>query len=235
MSDSKGNFHTKNTRNKGFALLLITLIIIVVCTLVWLWPSALSFKKSNPDMPWNQEFRILRKDEKLKKAISPEQTEINQLLYYKAKATENNEERGYVDLVILPDGKARGTYGGDFYVNKELHFEVIGASFKGNIDPSFLYEDENGQDPTRLYFITRGNFLIMETHSKEGFVRKSSGYIYVTGWIGPDYNLWGRITLTSNKRTAHRYFWQGTPSEDPPPFHLMSDSLKKDSLLKFIR
>ena len=65
----------------GYILLLMLLVIVVVGTLIWLDPSAL-IRKRNPDLSWNEEYRLLKPDEALKERPSSEQADITEPLEY---------------------------------------------------------------------------------------------------------------------------------------------------------
>jgi hypothetical protein len=83
------------------------------------------------------------------------------------------------------------------------------GDFKGNTDPSKIYSDEEGEDRSLLFVICKGKFLILESNMDTGKVRKVTGYIYVVGWIAPDLSAFGRIHLTSDKKTQQIFDWEG--------------------------
>lgn len=195
----------------GYAVLLTLLVIVVICGLIWLDPSAL-FNRSDPDLPWNEASRLLKSDQQAQHFPSDEQPNITEFLLFKANAKEQDEPRGQINLVIRPDGTIRGGWTADYNPRPKINYLVMGADFKGNIAPSKIYRDENGQDPSQLYFITKGKLLVLETHFESGKVRKAIGHIYVTGWLDTEYNATGTITITSDKRTYHTFTWEAAPS-----------------------
>jgi hypothetical protein len=87
-----------------------------------------------------------------------------------------------------------------------MHY-IINANFKGNIDPSKIYSDEDGEDPSKLYFITRGKYLTLETNYETNKVRKINGQIYVVGWLTSEFTAFGQIHMTPNKKTQRIYKW----------------------------
>lgn len=113
-------------------------------------------------------------------------------------------------MVINPDGTVEGMWSADYGIRSpRKDCTVMKANFTGNTDPSKIYTDENGEDPSKLFITTKGNFLILETDFETGKARKLVGYIYVTGWLAPDYTTFGRLHLTTDKRTQTIFRWAG--------------------------
>ena len=53
--------------------------------------------------------------------------------------------------------------------------------------------------------------MILETDFETGKVRNLVGYIYVTGWIGPDYKAFGQLHITSDKINQTIFQWSTWP------------------------
>ena len=87
---------------KGAVLILMVLLIVVFCTLIWLDPMSL-IHGSGSAMPWNEEHRIVRLDEKVKQP-KEEQPRILDNLIFEGRIVENNDVKGGVTLFILTDG-----------------------------------------------------------------------------------------------------------------------------------
>lgn len=196
-----------HTKRNGVALLIMVLLIVVFCTIIWLDPMAL-IKGSDGDMPWNEEYRLVRPGEEIRPP-KEEQPEIFDNLLFTAETMQNDEKVGTVRIYVLTDGRIRGGWVGAYRPKPEIMWEVVMADFKGNIDPSKIYSDENGKDKSKLYFIARGNFLILETNSDSGIVRNLKGKIYVTGWLDQEYMASGNVVITSDKKSYESYSWRG--------------------------
>ena len=192
--------------HRGAVLIIMLLLIVVFGALFWFDPMAL-IKSSDSGMPWNEEFRLVRAGEEVRQP-NEGQPKILDNLCFPAKIVEDGEVRGGISLYILTDGRIKGTWGGAYNPRPEMTWEVVGSRFKGNIDPSKIYSDEDGEDPTKLYFIGRGQFLILETNSKTNRIRTAKGGIYVTGWLDEEYNAIGKVTVTSDKKSYKEYCWQ---------------------------
>ncbi len=197
---------TSQSQRSGYALLLMLLLIVVLCSIIWLDPMALTGGKGK-GMPWNEESRIVRYDKEIQRP-GQQQPAISDNLCFIAKIDEDANGSGGLELFILTDGRIKGVWGGTYKPKPEIMWEVVSAKFEGNIDPSKIYSDEGGKDPTKLYFIGTGKVLIMETNSKTNEVRTGNARLYVTGWLDSQYRAVGKATITSDKKKYVEYAWQ---------------------------
>jgi hypothetical protein len=190
----------------GVILILMVLIVCIIGALIWLDPMAL-MRSSGSGMPWNEERRIVPPGEEVKQPKEG-QPKILENLAFAGKIMENNEVKGEVGLFILTNGRIKGVWEGKYNPEPDITWEVMGSRFKGNIDPTKIYSDKDGEDPRKLYFIAKGKSLILETNSKTDKIRTATGAIYVTGWLDNEYNAVGKVTITSDKKTYKEYCWQ---------------------------
>jgi len=202
------------TNQPGFVVLLMLLIIVVVCGLLWLDPFALSGSKDK-SLPWNQLKRIVPDDEVVP-SPTEQQPKFTTHMRVIAECKENEQDRGKVEILITPQGRVSGSWFADYFPKQGLRYEVVASSFKGNIAPEYVYKDDYGEDPSKLSIITKGNFLILETRTKKGTVRKSNGSIFVTGWVDDEYDITGKVTITSDKKTYFEYEFSGKLVETLP-------------------
>lgn len=191
---------------RGAILILMLLLIVVFGALIWLDPMAL-IHGSGSGMPWNEERRLVRPGEEVKQPKDGQPKILNNLVF-EGQIVEDNEVKGMVELFILTDGRIKGKWGGTYKPEPDIMWEVTGSRFKGNIDPTKIYSDKDGEDASKLYFIAKGGFLILETNSKTDRIRTATGSIYVTGWLDNEYNAVGKVTITSDKKTYWEYCWQ---------------------------
>ena len=195
---------------RGYILILMVLIVCIIGALIWLNPMAL-IPSSGSGMPWNEERRLVYPGGKVKQPKEGQPKIIDNLRFAGAMA-ENGEVKGRVDMFILTDGRIKGVWGGTYNPEPDITWEVVGSRFRGNIDPTKIYCDERGEDPMKLYFIAKGESLILVTNSKTDKIKTSTGLIYVTGWLNNEYNAAGKVTITSDKKTYWEYYWQ-SPAE----------------------
>jgi len=191
----------------GAVLLLMLLIIVVVGMLVWLDPTAL-FHDKDETLPWNQEYRLVKRGEDAELIPSEEQPQLDKSLEFRFTVLEEGNKRGGIDLIIYDNGRVKGNWSGDYRVDDNTTRVIMLAPFNGNIDPTNVYSDENGEDLSKLYFMSKGNFMILENRSEVRDVQVN-GLIYVTGWLDTDNHAFGEITITSDKKYFERYAWQG--------------------------
>jgi hypothetical protein len=202
----------------GYILILMVLIACIIGAFMWLDPMAI-IHGSGSGMPWDEERRLVRVGGEVKQPKEG-QPKISENLYFASKIMENNEVRGGVDMFISTDGRIKGVWGGTYKPEPDITWEVQGARFRGNIDPTKLYKDYSGEDPSRLYFIAKGDSLILVTDLKTDKIKTAAGLIYITGWLDNEYKAVGRITITSDKKTYWEYYWGsiGQKTEKVPDF-----------------
>lgn len=200
-------FQTKKKRT-GVILILMLLVVVLLGVAIWMGPSLIWSSDSDPNLPWNEEFRLLKSDQEPAQYHSSQQPNIEKLMLFKSYPTEGDISRGEITITLRPNGRIGGGWSGDFNPEPHLEHAVLMAGFNGNIDPSKIYRDEQGQDLSKLYFIAKGALVILETNTQTGGNRRISGYIYVTGWIDPKYTAVGKITITSDKKNFKVYTWQ---------------------------
>jgi hypothetical protein len=203
---------------RGYVLILMVLIAFLIGAIIWLDPMAL-IRKSGSGMPWNEERRLVRPDGDVKQPKEG-QPKILENLGFDGRITEGGEVKGGVEMYLSTDGRIKGVWGGTYKPEPNITWEVVGSRFKGNIDPTKVYSDKDGEDPRKLYFIAKGESLIMVTDSKTDKIKTATGLVYVTGWLDNGYNAVGKVTITSDKETYWEYYWQskGVKMEGSPEF-----------------
>ena len=145
-----------------------------------------------------------------------EQPQLSKPLKVEAKPEQDGKDRGEIKVVILPDGTVQGSWGGEFFINKDVDFQVMNCGFEGSIDPMQVYSNEVGEDPSKLFFIAKGHFMILETNNDNGRVRNLMGDAYARGWLGIDHSVSGEIIITSDERKFYCYTWRARAKETEP-------------------
>ncbi|MCK4888149.1 MAG: hypothetical protein KAS96_12235 [Planctomycetes bacterium] len=196
-------------KNKGFALLFLLLGVIVMIVGYYLVinpkPSSdsLQAQEQEPEKyPWVEKNRIKQETEDIRKP-EPEQPQIEKTTIYEALLKKDNDERGFVLIKVDPTGLVEVRWAGSYMTAKpRMEFQVISSSATGNIDPSKIYEDEVDIDYEKLYIITKGRFSILETNYENGKIRKTSGLLYLTGWLDKKQQIKGYVSITSDKNNV---------------------------------
>lgn len=117
--------------------------------------------------------------------------------------SEDGENRGRLEILISPDGLVEATWTAKY--KEGVYEKEISGGFSGNVDSDKIYEDENGTDPSKLFFITKGMFILQAF--KHGNARAGGGEAYVVGWISPDGSANGTLVLVPDKKNTKIYKW----------------------------
>ena len=191
-------------------LRLFAILVALLAGGIWLGRT-LVLTDTNPNLPWNEEFRILKDGQSARYKPSAGQAQISHVLRYRADAQQEGSPAGQVNLIIYPDGAVKGVWNGEFS-SPEIHRLIMAASFKGNTDPSKICPGEQKGEQSSLYFISRGTFALFETNKQTGGNRDVNGHIYVRGWLYPDCTIVGEIIITENRKQYEVFSWAAQPS-----------------------
>jgi hypothetical protein len=191
-------------------LRFLALTGVIAGGFILIWPSfLLSFY--NPNLPWNEESRILGPGKVVTRSPSADQPKITEVLRYKAPAWEDDEARGVVNFIIYPEGAVKGVWSGEFENSGDAQCVVLASSYSGNIDPAKPCIEEHRHDADKLYFITSGTFTMLETGNATGYNRGINGLVYVRGWLDPNYLATGELFITRNKKSYEVFAWSASP------------------------
>ena len=195
----------------GSAPIWVLVVVGIVIVLVLLQGLTRKTAK-DPDTcfdlePWT-EWQLRKSNAKALEEPSEEQPGITEGLRYDVGAKYQDQSRGEIDLVIQPDGIVEGAWHGYYHKKKsKLLWDIQGGAFKGYVCPLKIYQDENGEDPSKLYFIAKGDFLIHESDLKSKYHIRV-GDLYVTGWLEAGYAAYGKLVITSNEKYSETYDWK---------------------------
>jgi hypothetical protein len=199
------------TRHSVYPLWLrfFTLIAVLAAAFIMLGPSYL-LSNINPSLPWNEEQRILPSGRKPSFRLSPDHPKLTDNLRYQTLVQHEDNPRGNLNFVVLPDGIVKGIWSGEYDEYDDVHCVVLAASFFGNIDPSKPCIEGNRHDASKLYFVTAGTYTLLKEISS-GPSRGINGLVYVRGWLDPNYAAIGELILTKDKRSYETYSWTAQP------------------------
>lgn len=219
MRTSEASDRVKSNRG-GHGLLLMMLLaiaVVVVFYMVRSWGPGVEIGTGKTDTtpPWKQwqKLQVKLRKEPVGRPTE-EQLELSEPIGFTAEAYEGDADRGQVAVFLTPDGNVAGDWTGQYYITKKLDHQVMMSNFKGCIVPSEVYEDANEQDPSKLYFIGKGSFSVLETNAETGRVRNVMGSIYATGWVDTERYFTGKITITSDEKHFKAYYWEGPSTKN---------------------
>ena len=216
----EGNLTTIQAHRCGGYILLIGLLLVVILGLIFYYKSFVGpgieadtgQKLKNP--PWQQWKNIqkyLARDGLGKPAS--EQPRITGSMVLSAQLLENQNERGTITLMFHPDCTIEGNWRGSYSIgpNKAREYELTVCKFEGYLVPDETRLDiEKRDDPAKIYFLSKGFFMLVEYDNKNHKVDKISGNIYVSGWLVPDYTIQqGRVIITSDKKHFKSFSFSG--------------------------
>ena len=110
------------------------------------------------------------------------------------------------------DGNVQGGWNADYTKGRKPKMNyVMNAEFEGNIDPTVMFFDENGDDPTKLFIIAKGKIRILATNYDNGKIQPSVQDIWISGWVGKDQRAKGEMLLIMDKELYQTFNWKGSP------------------------
>jgi hypothetical protein len=216
----EGNPRTTQAHRCGGYILLIGLLVVVILGLILYYKSFIGHgietdtgqELKNP--PWRQWHNIQKYAARngLGKPAS-EQPKITEPMVLSAQLLENQGERGTITLMFRPDYTIKGTWQGSYSVgpNKAREYELTICKFEGYLVPDETHADlEKRDNPAKIYFLSKGFFMLVEYNNENRKVDKISGDIYVSGWLIPDYTIQqGRVIITSDKKHFKSFDFSG--------------------------
>jgi hypothetical protein len=193
-------------------------VAFVVCMLagavIFLGPGIYRNLTMDPSLVWNNEELLVGEDDTVS-TPADEQPQFEMPLQFKSALTNDaGMSRGDVSFIVGSEGRLSGSWSGEFKFKQGVDHQIMKGEFYGNIVPSKIYCDENGQeDETCLYYYSKGQYLLLEYDNNTGKVRKFFGTIYVTGWINDQYVAKGEMIITRDKKDFKKYNFEATGRE----------------------
>ncbi len=199
---------TQNTilasKHKGnTAIKVIILVLLVVCAVLFI--NSITKDPSGPvdQCPWVEVDRIVNDISEINLPQSPQISLDKERRISHKITSEDGQDRGRLSIEIDPDGLVIATWKASY--KEGIYEKDFTATCEGNIDAEKIYENENGDDPSKLFFITKGRFLLKAF--KQGNAIPGGGEAYVVGWISPDGTATGTLVLAPTKKNTKIYTW----------------------------
>ena len=199
---------TQNTilasKHKGNTAIKVIVVVLCVVGAVWIINS-IKKDPSGPveQCPWVEEGRIVTDISEINLPQSPQFSLDAEIGVSHMITSEDGQDRGRLSIEIDPAGLVAATWKASYKEGKyEKDFD---ATCVGNIDAEKIYEDEDGEDPSKLFFITKGKFLLKAF--RQGNAVPGGGEAYVVGWISSDGATNGTLVLAPTKKKTRIYEW----------------------------
>lgn len=199
-------------RNRGdsylWILVLIACLVFIVIFLKWYLKSSVQ----DPDLhdypeAW-KEWSVREASKKPSQEPSAVQPDISEGVKIETNLSdkESGEPRGEMILFVGPDGGVAGNWNGLYHKGESRSYQILNGGFGGRVYPAKVYRSESGRvDPTMLYIMAKGEYLVLETDTTKGGVENITGDIYLRGWLSPDYVLTGEVTITSFGKDVEKF------------------------------
>ena len=194
-------------KQKGSALLIVLIAVAIMLVLYGIQMKSLFGPRGQTqpvgveERPWQLEHLLADEGEKIKLPRKPK-PRLSEPLRVSVDVTRNNETKGTAAITFKPDGHIDAVWDCRYgYDEKTIS---ISAEMAGNINVRQTYEDENGRDKSRLFFIAKGHYLKTSTTATIGTEREK-GKAWLLGWLAADGTAEGHITITTDETWSAAY------------------------------
>jgi len=189
---------------KGFMALVVLISVVIVLVLYVIvmkafLPAGRSGGGSSvrQDRPWLLDDLIVPAGELIDMPESPRLV-ITDDFVLKPTVSRDESNRGVAVLKFGGNGVVSGKWQCD-YTHEERQYGYI-ATYAGNIVIDKEFSDKTGTDDSLLFFIVKGKYTQRVYHPDIG-EKLTNGIIYLSGWVGPDKSLTGKLTITTDDIT----------------------------------
>ncbi|MBL7214629.1 MAG: hypothetical protein ISS71_03005 [Phycisphaerae bacterium] len=197
----------RDSKHHGYAILIV-LIAVAILLLLYATQMKTLFVPNVPKQPtgieqrpWLLEDYLVAENESVKLPRSPK-PQISEAFALNGRVTRDNAERGTVVIHFDTDGRIRATWTSEYTSNEQTH--ALTAEMDGNINVKQTYEDPNGKDKSRLFFIAKGPYLKKAAAVKTS-IAEEKGTAWLIGWLKPDHTADGYITITTDRKWSAVY------------------------------
>ena len=206
---------------KGDAKVMIIVVIVVIVLVALLnfisierLPKAENPASSDEMFPWEHSDSLVAQDQIVNMEVYDEMISVENG-FELILTVEDTQWPAQMTVLVDSDGFVGGAWSTDY--NKEHMNYNINADFQGNIDPSVIYFDQNGEDFSKLFFIAKGQALILAINKKNDGVANSVNDVYVAGWITPDGKATGQLGVLLAEENHKIYKWRSATQASKKP------------------
>jgi hypothetical protein len=171
------------------------------------------FSSYDTTLPWNEYERILSNGPITEIHLSEDRPQLDNILRYKTEVEQDEQPRGEINVLISSDGSVKGLWNGEYDQPDGAHCQVMASNFTGSVIPDRRYTENSVRDSTKLYFFAAGAYNLFETEQSTRKQRSLSGFIYVRGWLDPNYLAVGELIITRDKKVCETFLWVSSPAK----------------------
>lgn len=195
------------SKQSGSALLMLLMaiaIMAILCTIdmrALFGPALATHPAGVEQHPWVLEELLAAEGAAIRLPKSPKPM-LDEPIAVSGPVSRNAEPRGTVSITLAADGRVQAQWVAAYtHEQKQYQLEATAA---GNIDIKQTYEDANGRDKSRLFFIAKGPYSLQKQDSQTGD-SKEAGTVYLLGYLRPDGQAEGTLTLTTDQQWSAVY------------------------------
>lgn len=196
-------------KQNGYAILIVLIAIAILLILYAVQMKALFVPQNLPKQstgiqqrPWLLEDLLVPEGEVIKLPRSPK-PQLAEPIQLNAGVKREDIDRGTAVIHLETNGRVRAAWKTEYVQNEQP--TSITAEMNGNINIKQTYEDQNGTDKSRLFFIAKGSYQKTADTLTGGADEK--GAAYILGWLKPDHTAHGYITITTDEKWSAVYEW----------------------------
>lgn len=153
------------------------------------------------ERPWLLEELLVAEGQSIRLPKSPKPMLESDIALW-GSVHRNNEPRGDVKITIKTDGRVEAEWK-TTYAHQEKQYALEGSA-AGNIDIKQAYEDADGVDKSRLFFIGKGPYRLVTDNPETGR-SEENGTVWLLGYLRPNGQAEGTLTLTTDQQWAGVY------------------------------
>jgi hypothetical protein len=203
---------SRHTPKDGFAILIV-LVAVAILMLLYFVQIDTFFGSGLPSQPagieqhpWVLGDLLVPEGQDVKLPRSPKPG-LNEPFSVSAPVRRNETDRGRVTVRFDTNGRISGQWQCSYEQTGQTY--QINASMNGNVWVKRTYQDAQGKDKSRLFFIARGGYTKTPLHSTAEDFGGEKGQCWLTGWLRPDHSVQGHVTLTTDETWAAAYAFAG--------------------------
>lgn len=203
-------------KHKGYALLIVLIAVAILLILYAVQMKPLFKPETTTNRPigveqhpWMLAELLVPEGKDVKLPRSPK-PQLNEPRTINAAVSRNAEPRGKAAINFGTDGRIKATWNCEYAYDGQTH--SITAQMAGNVNVKQTFEDQNGPDKSRLFFIAKGNY-VKATASQTA----EKGTCWMLGWLKPDGAVEGHITITTDQQWAAAYAFTGPIESEKSP------------------
>jgi hypothetical protein len=198
-------------KQSGFAILIVLVAVAILMLLYFVQIGAFfgggthSQPAGMEQHPWALEDLLAPQGQDIKLPRSPK-PDLNEPFSISAPVRRDDADRGTVTISFNPNGRIEAQWQCAYEQTGQRY--QIEAVLHGNIHIRRTYEDAQGKDKSRLFFIAKGPYTKKPLDDTAAFGGEK-GVCWLTGWLSPDRRFQGYVTLTTNQEWAAAYSFSG--------------------------